>query len=68
MEYSQPLFMKKWAYIFGVSPNKMRELRESKQYHFRQVSPRKWTLPKGELPAEYLEKYRSVIPKNPQKQ
>ena len=67
-EYSLPLFMKKWAYIFGVSPNKMRELREGEHYHFRKVSPRKWTLPKGELPAEYLEKYRDDISKNPQKQ
>lgn len=63
-EHSLPLFMKQWAYIFGVSANKMRELRKGNQYHFREVSPRKWTLPKGELPAEYLEKFRSVIPKS----
>lgn len=68
-EHSLPLFMKQWAYIFGVSANKMRELRKGNQYHFRKVSPRKWILPKGELPAEYLEKFRSVIPKSqPKKQ
>jgi len=57
-EYSLPLSMTKWAFVFGVSRNKMREFRDNKQYHFRQVSPRKWSLPKKELPAEYLEKYR----------
>jgi len=59
-EHSLPLFTKQWAYIFGVSRNKMRELRESNQYHFHQVSKRKWSLPKKELPTEYLEKYRNA--------
>jgi hypothetical protein len=58
-EYSLPLSMKKWAGILGFSENKMREVREANdKYHFDQVSPRKWRLPKDELPAEYLEKYR----------
>ena len=61
-EHSQPLFMTQWAYIFGISKNTMRQLRKSDQYHFRQVSQRKWTLPKEELPAEYFEKYRNAIP------
>jgi hypothetical protein len=53
--------MKKWAKILGISENKMKEIREDgKAYHFVQVSARKWKLPKKELPAEYLEKYRSV--------
>jgi hypothetical protein len=60
-EHSMPLGVKKWADIFGVSENKLREFRDSKMYHFRQVSPRRWTLPKNELPAEYLEKYRQAI-------
>lgn len=67
-ERSRPLFSKDWAYIFGLSRNKMREIREENEvYHFRQVSPRKWTLPRRELPAEYLEKYRNVTTnKSPQ--
>lgn len=68
-EYSFPLFMSDWARIFGVSRNKIRELREDEQYHFRRVSDRKWSLPKKELPAEYLEKYRNhPTSKSPQKQ
>ena len=69
VEYSLPLFMKQWAVIFGISRNKMSELRDSERYHFRQVSDRKWSLPKNELPAEYLEKYRNhPTRKIPQKQ
>jgi hypothetical protein len=56
--YSLPLGNEKWAEIFGVSPNKMREIRRSDQYHFDPVGKRKWRLPKNELPTEYLEKYR----------
>ena len=55
---SLPLMMKKWAYIFGVSPNTMRKLRDNGTYHFRKIDSRHWTLPIQELPAEYLEKYR----------
>jgi hypothetical protein len=60
-EHSLPLGVKQWAFIFGISKNKLRELRENKMYHFRQVSSHLWTLPKNELPAEYLEKYRQAI-------
>lgn len=63
-ERSLPLKWKDWVYIFGVSPNKLREYREKKKYHFDQISPRRWTLPKHELPSEYLEKYRSIIAQN----
>lgn len=61
IEYSKPLAMKHWATIFGVGKNKMRELRDSDKYHFKQISDRKWVLPKNELPAEYLEKYRKTF-------
>jgi len=57
-EYSLPLMMKKWGYIFGISPNKLRELRRNKTYHFDKVHSRGWRLPKHEIPAEYLEEYR----------
>jgi hypothetical protein len=60
IEHSFPLGVKSWARIFGISENKLRELRDGKTYHFRKVSPRLWTLPKSELPAEYLEKYRQA--------
>ncbi len=60
IEYSFPLPMTKWADIFGVSENKLRELRRKKKYNFDQVSPRKWRLPKHKIPAEYLEKYRQT--------
>jgi hypothetical protein len=63
-EYSMPLAWNKWAYWFGVSPNKLRELRENNTYHFVQVSKRLWVLPKHELPAEYLEKYRHTATKS----
>ena len=67
VEYSLPLPMKKWAEILRFSENKMKEIREEgKTYHFKKVSPRKWQLPKGELPAEYLEKYRSITKQKPQ--
>lgn len=59
-EYSLPLPMTKWAVILGVSENTLRDLRKDKKYHFDQVSPRKWRLPKQEIPAEYLEKYRQT--------
>jgi hypothetical protein len=58
--YSLPLPMTKWAIILGVSENKLRELRKEKKYHFDQISKRKWRLPKHEIPAEYLEKYRQA--------
>jgi hypothetical protein len=65
IEHSLPLGMKRWALIFDISVNKLRQLRDDirddKIYHFRKVSPRLWTLPKSELPAEYLEKYRQAI-------
>lgn len=57
-EHSLPLPMVKWACIFGLSANKLRELRHNGKYHFRKLSARLWTLPKHELPTEYLEKYR----------
>lgn len=57
-ERSLPLPMVKWAYIFGVSANKLRDLRREEKYHFSKVSARLWTLPKDELPTEYLERYR----------
>jgi len=57
-EYSKPLSQKEWADIFEMSRNKMSELMKGKQYHFKKISDRKWVLPKNELPAEYLEKYR----------
>ncbi len=57
-EYSKPLSQKAWADIFEMSRNKMSELMKGKQYHFKKISDRKWVLPKNELPAEYLEKYR----------
>jgi len=62
-EQSKPLSMKDWGKIFKLSPNKLREIRESKKpkYHFQQVSKRRWTLPKSELPAEYLEKFRPEL-------
>jgi hypothetical protein len=66
-EYSLPLSMKKWAEILGFSENKMKEIREeAKTYHFKQVCSRKWQLPKYDLPAEYLEKYRSMTKQKPQ--
>jgi hypothetical protein len=58
IEYSLPLKMTQWAKIFHVSENKLRELRDEGKYHFERLSARKWRLPKSELPAEYLEKYR----------
>jgi hypothetical protein len=59
IEHSLPLAWKKWADVFGVSENTLRKWRKDKKYHFNPVSKRRWTLPKNELPAEYLEKYRS---------
>ncbi|MFX0194591.1 MAG: hypothetical protein ACFFCW_00590 [Candidatus Hodarchaeota archaeon] len=59
-EYSFPLTMTKWAEIFKISENKLRELRDANIYHFDKVSPRKWRLPKNEIPTEYLEKYRRL--------
>lgn len=59
-EYSLPLPMTKWAVILGVSENTLRNLRKDEKYHFDQVSPRKWRLPRQEIPAEYLEKYRQT--------
>lgn len=64
IEYSIPLTMKRWAFFFGLSPNKLRELRKNKTYHFRQISPRRWALPKHELPTEYLETYRHIVSKS----
>lgn len=62
IKHSLPLGVKQWASIFGISKNKLRELRDSKKaYHFRKVSSRLWTLPENELPAEYLVKYRQAI-------
>ena len=58
---SLPLGNTKWAQIFGVSPNKMREIRRSDDYHFKPVGERRWSLPKNELPAEYLAKYQRPI-------
>lgn len=63
-EYSLPLAMTKWAQIFGLSENTFRKVRE--KYHFVKVSDRRWKLPKHELPAEYLEKYRHAATPNPQ--
>jgi hypothetical protein len=62
-EQSKPLTMKDWGKILELSPNKLREIRQSKnpKYHFQQVSPRRWTLPKSELPTEYLEKFRPEL-------
>jgi len=62
IEQSRPLAWNKWADVFGVSETTLRKLREQKKYHFCQVSARRWTLPKHELPAEYLEKYRHAAP------
>lgn len=58
---SLPLSMIKWASIFGVSINTLRQWRKEKppKYHFRKVDRCHWTLPKNELPAEYLEQYQS---------
>jgi hypothetical protein len=64
IEYSLPLPMTRWAYILGVSPNTLRQLRKQKKYHFRKVSARRWTLPKHELPTEYLETYRHTVPQS----
>lgn len=60
IESSMPLGLKDWATIFDVGKNKMRDMMRDNKYHFRQISPRKWTLPKNELPTEYLEKYRKA--------
>jgi hypothetical protein len=62
IEQSLPLAWYKWANVFGVSENTLRKWRKDKKYHFNKVSGRKWTLPKNELPAEYLEKYRHAVP------
>ena len=67
IEYSLALPMKKWSEILGFSENKMKEIREAgEKYHFDKVSKRKWRLPKNELPAEYLEKYRAITRSKPQ--
>lgn len=58
VEYSEPLTMEKWAQALNVSPNTLRKLRREKKYHFDKVHSRGWRLPKHELPAEYLEKFR----------
>jgi hypothetical protein len=60
--YSKPLSMRKWAMIFELSKDRMRSLREEGKYHFRQISSRKWALPRDEIPAEHLEKFRNPIP------
>jgi len=57
VEYSLPLTLKKWGYILGLTPNKLRQLRGTK-YHFDKVHSRGWRLPKHEIPTEYLERYR----------
>ncbi len=67
IEYSLPLPMTKWAEILDLSENTLRNIREGEEpqkYHFVQVTPRRWILPKHELPTEYLEKYRHSIPQN----
>jgi len=61
VEYSMPLPMTKWAEILGLSENTLREARKEKKYHFLEVSKRRWSLPKQELPTEYLEKYRHAM-------
>ena len=67
IEYSLPLPMKKWSNILGISENKMKEIREAgDKYHFDKISDRKWRLPKNELPAEYLERYRTATKSKPQ--
>ena len=69
VEYSRPLSWKQWADIFGMSKAALRVIRDDAEsiYHFRKPrkNARRWTLPKNELPAEYLEKYRGVITKKP---
>lgn len=63
-EHSLPLSWKQWADVFDMSKKALRDIREADNpvYHFRKTrkNARKWTLPKHELPAEYLEKYRKV--------
>jgi hypothetical protein len=59
---SKPLGVKDWATIFEVGKNKMREMMNGPDYHFKKVGGekgRKWTLPINELPVEYLVQYRS---------
>ncbi len=65
--FSEPLAWNKWALIFGLSPNKLRELRKQGKYHFDQVSGRRWRLPMDELPAEYLQKFRPHTSQTPAK-
>ena len=63
-KYSKPVSLKKWQYVFGVGKNKIREIVNGDDYHFVQVSDRKWKLPLDEFPAEYnkqIEEYRSHI-------
>jgi hypothetical protein len=62
IEYSRALPMSKWADILGFSEKTLGNLSET--YHFHQVSDRRWSLPKHELPAEYLEKYRGSTRQN----
>lgn len=56
-EQSFPLSLSQWAKIFSVSRPTLNKMRKEGIYHFKQTSPRKWTLPKKEIPTEYLEKY-----------
>lgn len=62
--HSMPLSWKQWAEVFGMSRAALRKVREAEnpRYHFCRTRPgaRKWTLPKHELPAEYLERYRKA--------
>jgi|GEM_PF-3671978 len=63
-KHSLPLGVKAWAEVFDVGKNKMREMMNGTDYHFKKLggeNGRKWTLPLNELPAEYLEKYRKSI-------
>jgi len=64
---SMPLGQINWADIFHVSTNTVRNwIRnedENRQYHFKQVSARKWVLPKSDIPVEYLANYSKQLEK-----
>lgn len=61
--YSLPLKIGQWCDIFQVSENTLRGWMETGDYHFRRIGGkegRRWALPKEELPAEYLQKFRET--------